>query len=194
MSACTCVRGPAAEVGTAPQPVRWSILTVCTANVCRSPLMELLLRDRLDPARFEVASAGVQGWHDDPVDSMVRLELARLGVDGSSFRSRPLHPAHVAAADVVVTATREHRAAVLELDPGALRRTFTLLELAALVQDRTASSLPELVADAARRRSTAPDTLDVPDPFRRSPAVHRRTADLIDDATARLAGAFTTLP
>lgn len=176
-----------------PEPARWSILTVCTANVCRSPLMELLLRDRLDAGRFEVASAGVIGWRDAPVDSMVRLELARLGVDGSGFRSRPIHPAHVQAADVVVTATREHRASVLELDPGALRKTFTLLELSALVEGRTAESLPALVADAARRRSTAPTRLDVPDPFRRSPAVHRSTADLIDHATATLAATFSTL-
>jgi protein-tyrosine-phosphatase len=163
-----------AEVDARPEPARWSILTVCTANVCRSPLMELLLRDRLDAGRFEVASAGVMGWRDAPVDSMVRLELARLGV-------------------VVVTATREHRASVLELDPGALRKTFTLLELSALVEGRTAESLPALVADAARRRSTAPTRLDVPDPFRRSPAVHRSTADLIDHATATLAATFSTL-
>lgn len=182
-----------AEVGARPEPARWSILTVCTANVCRSPLMELLLRERLDPARFEIASAGVMGWRDAPVDSMVRLELARLGLDGSQFRSRPLHPAHVKAADVVLTATKEHRASVLELDPGALRKTFTLLELAALVEDHTADSLPELVADAARRRSTAPSLLDVPDPFRRAPEVHRSTADLIDDATERLARTFATL-
>lgn len=149
--------------------------------------MELLLRDRLDPARFEVASAGVMGWRDAPVDSMVRLELARLGLDGSDFRSRPLRVDHVRAADVVLTATKEHRAAVLELDPGALRKTFTLLELAALVEGQHADSLPALVADAARRRSTGPSAADVPDPYRRSPAVHRSTADLIDVATASLA-------
>lgn len=163
------------------------MLAVCTANVCRSPLMELLLRERLDPTRFEVASAGVMGWRDAPVDSMVRLELARLGLDGSTFRSRPLRADHVRAADVVLTATKEHRASVLEIDPGALRKTFTLLEFAGLVEGHHAAGLPELVADAARRRSTGPARADVPDPFRRSPAVHRSTADLIDEATASIA-------
>lgn len=160
---------------------------MCTANVCRSPLMELLLRQRLDPATFEVASAGVMGWRSAPIDSMVRLELARLDIDGSDFRSQPLRMEHVGASDLVLTATREHRAAVLDLDPSALRKTFTLLEFAALAEDHAAGTLPELVADSARRRSTGPARADVPDPFRRSPAVHRSTADLIDAATASIA-------
>lgn len=172
---------------------RWSVLAVCTANICRSPVMELLLAERLDARRFEVASAGVMGWRDAPVDSMVRLELARLDVDPSAFRSRRLEPEHVAGADVVVTATKEHRAAVLELDPGALRKTFTLLELAALVEGQSADTLPELVADAARRRSSAPSSVDVPDPYRRPPAVHRQVVDLVDDATARIATALQAL-
>lgn len=166
---------------------------MCTANVCRSPLMELLLRQRLDAATFEVASAGVTGWRDAPVDSMVRLELARFDVDCSDFRSQPLHLHHVRGADLVLTATREHRSAVLELDPGALRKTFTLLEFAALVDGRQAADLPGLVADAARRRSTGPARADVPDPFRRPPAVHRATADLIDDATASIARTLSGL-
>ena len=58
---------------------RFTILTICTANICRSPMMEILFRDRLDPRQFEIASAGVRGWEDAPIDSMVVLELARLG-------------------------------------------------------------------------------------------------------------------
>lgn len=166
---------------------------MCTANVCRSPLMELLLRQRLDADAFEIASAGVMGWRAAPVDSMVRLELARLEIDGSDFRSQPLQVHHVRGADLVLTATKEHRSAVLELDPGALRKTFTLLEFAALVDGHEAADLPGLVADAARRRSTGPARADVPDPFRRSPAIHRSTADLIDGATASIARTLAQL-
>lgn len=172
---------------------RWTILTVCTANICRSPMMELLLRDRLDESVFEVASAGVQGWRGAPVDSMVRVELARLGVDSSAFRSRPVRPEHIRFSDLVLTATKEHRAAVLDLDPAGLRKTFTVREFAALVEGREGGALPDLVSDAARRRSTAPSDSDVPDPFRRSPQVHREVADLIDEATADLAHVLGTL-
>ncbi len=179
---------------------RWTVLAVCTANICRSPMMELLLRDRLDESRFEVASAGIKGWPDAPVDSMVRLELVRLGIDATAFRSRPLRSEHVALADVIVTATREHRSAVLEAAPGALRKTFTLLELAALVGSEGPvadiehdGDLRTLVSAAARRRSAGPSDVDVPDPYRRPPETHRRVADLIDGATADLAQAFAGL-
>ena len=71
------------------------VLFVCTANICRSPMMEVLLRDQLDPERFEIASAGVRGWEGAPIDSMVVLELARLGHEVTEFRSRPLQLHHI---------------------------------------------------------------------------------------------------
>ncbi|MGJ9411577.1 hypothetical protein ACHAAC_02610 [Aeromicrobium sp. CF4.19] len=167
---------------------RFAVLVVCTANICRSPLAELLLTARLDRRRFEVASAGVRGWEDHPIDESVQQQALRLGVDGSSFRSRPLLSVHVANADLILTATREHRGGVLELDPTALRRTFTLREFAALGHEVAAGpDLPELVRTAASRRSTGPVDIDVPDPFRAEPDTHRRVADLVDDSVRDIA-------
>ena len=171
---------------------RFTILTICTANICRSPLMEILFRAQLDPQRFEVASAGVRGWDAAPVDSMVVLEIARLGHEATGHKSRTLDVHHVEQADLVLTAAREHRAAVLAMSPRALRKTFTLLEFAALVDGVEADSLQDLVAEASRRRSTAPSDVDVPDPFQRDPEVHHRVADQIaaavDVVAARLSG------
>lgn len=171
---------------------RFTILTICTANICRSPLMEILFRAQLDPERFEVASAGVRGWDAAPIDSMVVLELARLGHDGSGHASRTLDVHHVEQADLVLTAAREHRASVLAMSPRALRKTFTLREFAALVEDVQAPSLEDLVADASRRRSTAPTDVDLPDPYMRDPAVHHEVADQIaaavDVVATRMSG------
>jgi protein-tyrosine phosphatase len=172
---------------------RFPILAVCTANICRSPMMEVLLRDQLDPDRFEIASAGVWGWDAAPVDSMVVLELARLGHSVSDFRSRPLRLHHVEEAALVLTAAREHRAEVLALSPQALRKTFTLREFAALVPGSEVTTLEDLVADAARRRSTAPVDIDVQDPYRREPDVHRRVADQIAGAVDVVADKLSTL-
>jgi protein-tyrosine phosphatase len=171
---------------------RFTILTVCTANICRSPLMEVLFRERLDPERFEIASAGVRGWEDAPIDSMVVLELARLGHEATGHHSRALDVHHVEQADLVLTAAREHRAAVLAMSPRALRKTFTLLEFAALIDGVESDSLEDLVADASRRRSTAPTDVDVPDPYMREPEIHHQVADQIaaavDVVVARLSG------
>jgi protein-tyrosine-phosphatase len=173
---------------------RFTILTICTANICRSPMMEILLRERLDPQRFEIASAGVRGWDAAPVDSMVVLELARLGHEATGHQSRLLDIHHVEQADLVLTAAREHRAAVVDMSPRALRKTFTLREFAALIEDVESESLEELVAAASRRRSAAPADVDLPDPYMQEPAVHHRVADQIAAAVDSVATRLSDLP
>ena len=102
---------------------RFAILAVCTANICRSPIMEVLLRARLDDEEFEVASAGTQGWDRQPMDGMAAMELMRLGHSNTNFRSHAIDTYLVDSADLILTATRSHRSAVLEITPAALRRT-----------------------------------------------------------------------
>ena len=173
---------------------RFTILTICTANICRSPMMEILLHARLDPQRFEIASAGVRGWDAAPIDSMVVLELARLGHTASDHRARVLEIHHLEQADLVLTAAREHRAAVLAMSPRALRKTFTLREFAALLDGVKSDSLEGLVSDASRARSTAPSDVDVVDPYRREPAVHHQVADEIAAAVDIVANRLSELP
>lgn len=168
----------------------FNVLAVCTANVCRSPLAEILLRQRLDPERFAVRSAGTRGWRDAPVDSMVVLELARLGASSEGFASHPLSREDHEWADLILTATREHRAEVLDRFPEALSRTFTLCEFASLVADAEAMTPEQLVVNAYRRRSEATGELDVGDPFRRPPSVHREVADQIAGAVGVIADAL----
>jgi len=167
---------------------RFAILAVCTANICRSPMMEALLRDRLDPERFEVASAGVQGWRGHPMDRMAEMELRRFGLNALTFRSHPIDTYLIESADLILTAERSHRARLLEDEPRALRWTFTLREFAGLgAQLAHLTDARELVAEAARSRHQFDGEPDIDDPFRRSPQVHRETADAIDQATAAVA-------
>lgn len=173
---------------------RFTILTICTANICRSPMMEILLRDRLDPQRFEIASAGVRGWDAAPVDSMVVLELARLGHEATGHQSRALDVHHIEQADLVLTAAREHRGSVLAMSPRALRKTFTLREFAALIEDVESDSLEELVSDASRRRSAAPSDVDLPDPYMQDPRIHHQVADEIAAAVDTVATRLSSLP
>jgi protein-tyrosine phosphatase len=142
-------------------------------------MVEILLRRRLDPELFEVASAGVQGWREAPVDSMVVLELERLGASAEGFCSQPLEHQLVEDADLILTATRGHRSEVVGRFPGALRRNFTVREFAALVDGVDADSPADLVHAAYRRRSAAGDDVDLLDPFRQPPAIHRAVADQI---------------
>jgi protein-tyrosine phosphatase len=175
---------------------RFTILAVCTANICRSPLMELALAQRLPSERFEVASAGVRGWDAQPMEQMAATEARRLGLDPDAFASRPVNAHLITSADLVLTATRQHRSEVLGLAPAAIRRAFTLREFAALIDlvDQGVQDPRVLVAEAAIRRSLGPAEVDVDDPYRREPEVHRSTADQIAKAAAKIAARLASGP
>ncbi|MGA9343512.1 MAG: hypothetical protein WBV37_00295 [Nocardioidaceae bacterium] len=168
------------------------ILTVCTANICRSPLMERLLAASLashpGPQEFVVESAGVRGWEGAAMDASAAAQLRRLGGDADGFKGRTLQDEYVAGADLVLTATTLHRVAVLREVPQALRRTFTLLEFAHLVEAvpavRAQWGRPaDLVAAASAARGSATLTeYDVEDPYGRDEVVHQRVADVIRHA------------
>jgi protein-tyrosine phosphatase len=196
---------PAAGVHEADQDVPiavFNILAVCTANICRSPLVEHLLRDSLAASvdatagiRFEVGSAGVRGWDGSPMDPPAAVELRRLGGDPSRFVSRSFVADLGQRADLILTATTDHRSLVLQEVPQALRRTFTLLEFAYLVSavDRSAAAEgpARLVSTAAANRGTVHiETYDLGDPYGQPPAVHRRTADTVARATGEISGAL----
>ena len=91
-------------------------------------------------------------------------------------------------ADLILTATTLHRVAVLREVPQALRRTFTLLEFAHLVEAVPAvrerwGSPADLVAAASAARGSATLTeYDVDDPYGRDDVVHQRVADVIRHA------------
>lgn len=162
----------------------FSILFVCTANICRSPLaQELLLMALGDAAeRFGVASAGTNAHDNMPMDPAVAAELRRLGGDPTGFRSRRLTDNNCEEADLILTATRDHRSQVLDQVPRALRRTFTLLEFAHIVDgsQSPAGPLTLMVSDAAAARGAIrPENYDIADPYGGTPEDHRRAADTI---------------
>ncbi len=113
------------------------VLFVCVGNVCRSPFAERLLRLRLaeDGAvggGFEVTSAGTRSVEGAPMSPEMRVRLEALGGSGEEFVARQLQPPLIEQAGLVLTATRDIRSRVLQEVPGALRRTFTVRELADL--------------------------------------------------------------
>ena len=165
------------------------VLFVCVGNVCRSPLGERMLAKRLEGLGFDVTSAGVAAMVGHPMapESAVYLEPAGTSADG--FQARQLTPAIVDESDLVLTATKAIRSRVLEDSPGALRRTFTVLEFAALLEVIGPDPDPAvLVRTAAEERSRAAlDDYDIPDPYGRDEEAHARSAELMAWAVERIA-------
>ena len=165
------------------------ILAVCTGNICRSPVIERLLAARLPGV--SVTSAGTHAVVGHAVSAPMVPLLEATGASAEGFAARRLTPQLLAGVDLVLVAALEHRAAVVELAPAVVRRTFTLLELARLVDAAPPAAgssgivlpgattterlraLPDLAASA--RGLVTPGDDDVVDPIGRSQAVYQRS-------------------
>jgi len=179
-----------------------AILVVCLGNICRSALTERLITMRLgrllgaQASELEVHSAGLRALVGHPMNELTAAELVRLGGDPAGFVSRQVTASMVDQADLVLTATRTIRSGVLEEAPRALKRTFTIRELEAIVTsdgfwDAEIRSFDDLVSRAAAWRGAAPvDELDVHDPISGGPEVHREVADVLDAASGTITRAM----
>ena len=173
------------------------ILFVCTGNICRSPAAELLLA--AVAGGCAVRSAGTAGLEGRPVQPEMAVRLEAAGISTGGFAARRLTPGLLRPAGLVLTMTREHRAATVELWPAAVRRTFMLAELARLLAAAPptdhptgplAERLPALAALAAAQRRQVgcdPTVDDIADPYRRGDAAYGRAYEQITRTVAVLA-------
>jgi protein-tyrosine phosphatase len=166
------------------------LLFVCTANQCRSPMAQALMRARAAErgGKVRAASAGFGEPGHAPPRRVIQT-MDRVGLDVSGHVSRQISGQLVEAADVIVAMTRQHLIDVVTLVPDAFTRTFTLHEL---VRRATAAGPPlprETQADWIRRlhggRTRASILAldradDVVDPLGRRLSAFDRTREEID--------------
>jgi protein-tyrosine phosphatase len=94
------------------------IITVCTANICRSPMAEALLRHALaaqpEPWKsLRVISAGVAAVKGEPVSENSRVALKKAGIDIGNHSAQPLTREMVKRATLILCMTESHRAQIL---------------------------------------------------------------------------------
>jgi protein-tyrosine-phosphatase len=189
----------------------FTVLFVCTGNICRSPIAERVagayLTAALGPeaAAIRLESAGTRAVVGAGVHPDSATVLAALGGSDHGFAARQLTDGMTGEADLVLALTREHRRAVLRREPRGLSRTFTLLEAADLASrvpfsaelpgatfpDRCRSLVREMAAGRVRRSSDARD--DIRDPVGQPAEVHQDVGQAIADGIVRLFGRITDL-
>jgi protein-tyrosine phosphatase len=160
------------------EPLR--LLLVCLGNICRSPLAEGVLRQRLHDAglehRVELDSAGTGSWHvGEPPDPRTIANAARHGVDLTLLRARQLRAADYHRFDWLLCADRSNLSDVQARAPAdATARSALLLDWAGLGQGA-----------------------EVPDPYTGGPEAFEHAWTLVDGAAraivARLAGRATAV-
>jgi protein-tyrosine phosphatase len=171
------------------------LLTVCTGNVCRSPMAEALLRHHLALVGLPavVASAGTLGWNSAGPTDHTLTALSERGVELEGHISRRMNAGLLAPASLVIAMTNDHMDGVRNHHPESVHRTFVLGQLVRLGEKhgaRGSESLAEWVAsvDALRiRRHRALPGDEIRDPLGEPLDAYQLLAAQLDDLTARLA-------
>lgn len=153
---------------TSPDPFR--VIFVCTGNICRSPMAEVVFRDLAERqglgARIVSRSAGTGDWHlGERADHRTLDALARRGYDGSQHRAKQFTFASFTDNDLVVALDRTHERNLREW---------------ARDEDEEGKVALLLAFDPA-----AP-SLDVPDPYYAGPEMFDSVLGMIEAATRGL--------
>ena len=187
----------------------YRVIMVCTGNICRSAMAEVVLRDRLaaagshmrEPDGVVVTSAGVSDEErGNPIDSRARRVLTEAGygvgaddvsrATGSAIASHAAHrvtDAEITEADLLLAMTDSHwnvlqrRAAGLGAEPDRIR----------MYRELDPASAPQAEAVAAGGFSRS--VLNVPDPWYGTMADFLDTLEVVERVSDELAEQLAAL-
>ena len=216
--ASTKITSATSASSTAPAPAPlpdprgagpYRVIMVCTGNICRSAMAEVVLRDRLaaagipdsGPGGVTVTSAGVSDEErGNPIDSRARRVLTEAGygvgaddvsrATGIAIASHTAHrvtDAEITEADLLLAMTDSHwnvlqrRAAGLGAEPDRIRMYREL--------DPASTQQVEAVAAGGSSRSV----LNVPDPWYGTMADFLDTLEVVERVSDELAEQLTAL-
>lgn len=97
-----------------PEAPIMRICFVCTGNICRSPMAELLFRDLVEEAGMadavRISSAGTGEWHvGEQADPRTRAALARVGFSAELHRAKQFEIDWFDEYDLIITFDRGQR-------------------------------------------------------------------------------------
>lgn len=186
----------------------FTLLAVCAGNIHRSALAAALLERwrtwYLTPAlatEVAITSAGFVAPEGAPMGARAQRIARAFGADGSMHRASLISDRAIARAGLVLVATVRQRDEVLQRDPAALRKTFTMREAGRIAESleprdapRSVADLAAVVAAMADRRHAGDGSDDIIDPQGLEDDAYLQMALEEIPALARLARALFGMP
>lgn len=115
-------------------PTLKTIVVVCTANICRSPMAAGILRSRIAEQgladEVQVLSAGVWAEEGHSASLHAVAVLGQRGIDLTRHLSQSVTSAMLNQADLVLVMEEAHRRSIFYLAPQHLGKIFLLSEMA----------------------------------------------------------------
>lgn len=107
------------------------ILMVCLGNICRSPLAEGIMRQKIAERNlsWEVDSSGTSGWHTGSLPDSRSIEVAMAnGIDISNQRSRQINGKDLESYDLILAMDSSNYSDILRLtDSDAQKKKVKLI-------------------------------------------------------------------
>jgi protein-tyrosine phosphatase len=152
---------------------RLSVVFVCTGNICRSPMAEVVLREVARRAghadSLEVSSSGTGDWHvGEGADPRTVEALEARGYDGSRHRAAQFSTADFARHDLVVALDRGHERV-----------------LRSWAENESDRSKVQLLM-SFDPQGAAQGSADVPDPYYSDPAMFDTVLAMVERACTAL--------
>src|SRR4030042_1951112 len=123
-----------------------SILIVCSANICRSPMAEAILKrlvsNRPDADQWHIESAGTWAMKGYPAADYSRIVMQSMGMDISSHQSRAVNSELIRRFDLILTMENNHKEGLIAEFGQDKHRIFMLSEMIGLMMD-----IPDPVRD-----------------------------------------------
>ena len=168
------------------------VLFICTGNICRSPMGELLFRTYTQGTSLEIGSAGTHSLVGHSIDPSSKALMDAVGIDSSQFRSTQLTQDIADNSDLILCFEPEQRHNIVVIAPTALPYTFTLTDFSNMcaycaqhnmitgvtIQER----LQSVIDQSMQIRPMLPPSATIPDPYRKNFEAFRSAARATNDA------------
>jgi protein-tyrosine phosphatase len=143
------------------------VLMVCLGNICRSPLAEGILSEKVkSKTGWEIASAGISGYHvGDRPDARAVQTGKKYGIDITGQSARQFHPSDFETYDLIYAVDRSVYDKLVSIASNQSNRNKVKLLLNELMPGSDA---------------------DIPDPYYGGDEGFENVFQLIDQATDKI--------